>query len=224
MDGQATASLLRFFEDLADPRGKNIIHKLHDILVIAICAVICGADGWVEVEAFGQSKQSWFKRFLDLPGGIPSHDTFGRVFARLQPDAFEKCFTAWIAAVAGGSGGKLLAIDGKSIRRSFEHGWDKSGMAHLVSAFVSENQMVFSQVAVEGKDNEIAAITRLLNMLDLADATVSIDAIGCQRAIAAQIAERQGRYVLAVKDSFRVVEGSAVESILARGCCRRSTG
>jgi len=201
MDGQATASLLRFFEDLADPRGKNIIHKLHDILVIAICAVICGADGWVEVEAFGQSKQSWFKRFLDLPGGIPSHDTFGRVFARLQPDAFEKCFTAWIAAVAGGSGGKLLAIDGKSIRRSFEHGWDKSGMAHLVSAFVSENQMVFSQVAVEGKDNEIAAITRLLNMLDLADATVSIDAIGCQRAIARQIAERQGRYVLAVKEN-----------------------
>jgi predicted transposase YbfD/YdcC len=201
MDGQATASLLRFFKDIADPRGKNIIHKLHDILVIAICAVICGADGWVEVQEFGQSKQSWFKRFLDLPVGIPSHDTFGRVFARLQPDAFEKCFTAWIAAVAGGSGGKLLAIDGKSIRRSFEHGWDKSGMAHLVSAFVSENQMVFSQVAVEGRDNEIAAITRLLNMLDLADATVSIDAIGCQRAIAAQIAERQGRYVLAVKEN-----------------------
>ena len=201
MDGQATASLLRFFKDIADPRGKNIIHKLHDILVIAICAVICGADGWVEVQEFGQSKQSWFKRFLDLPVGIPSHDTFGRVFARLQPDAFEKCFTAWISAVAGGSGGKLLAIDGKSIRRSFEHGWDKSGMAHLVSAFVIENQMVFSQVAVEGRDNEIAAITRLLNMLDLADATVSIDAIGCQRAIAAQIAERQGRYVLAVKDN-----------------------
>jgi predicted transposase YbfD/YdcC len=201
MDGQATASLLRFFEDLADPRGKNIIHKLHDILVIAICAVICGADGWVEVEEFGQSKQNWFKRFLDLPGGIPSHDTFGRVFARLQPDAFEKCFTAWISAVAGGSGGRLLAIDGKSIRRSFEHGWDKSGMAHLVSAFVSENQMVFSQVAVEGKDNEIAAITRLLDMLDLADATVSIDAIGCQRAIAQKIAERQGRYVLAVKEN-----------------------
>ena len=201
MDGQATASLLRFFKDIADPRGKNIIHKLHDILVIAICAVICGADGWVEVEEFGQSKQSWFKRFLDLPAGIPSHDTFGRVFARLEPDAFEKCFTAWISAVAGGSGGKLLAIDGKSIRRSFEHGWDKSGMAHLVSAFVSENQMVFSQVAVEGKGNEIAAISRLLNMLDLADATVSIDAIGCQRAIAAQIAQRQGRYVLAVKEN-----------------------
>ena len=201
MDGQATVSLMRFFEDIADPRGKNIIHKLHDILVIAICAVICGADGWVEVEAFGQSKQSWFKRFLDLPGGIPSHDTFGRVFARLQPDAFEKCFTAWVSAVAGGSGGKLLAIDGKSIRRSFEHGWDRSGMAHLVSAFVSENQMVFSQTAVEGKDNEIAAITRLLEMIDLADATVSIDAIGCQRAIAGKIAERRGQYVLAVKEN-----------------------
>jgi predicted transposase YbfD/YdcC len=201
MDGEATSSLLRFFTDIADPRGKNIIHKLHDILVIAICAVICGADGWVEVEAFGQSKQSWFKRFLDLPGGIPSHDTFGRVFARLQPDAFEKCFTAWISVVAGGSGGKLLAIDGKSIRRSFEHGWDKSGMAHMVSAFVSENQMVFSQTAVEGRDNEIAAIGKLLEMIDLVDATVSIDAIGCQRAIAGKITERRGQYVLAVKEN-----------------------
>ena len=201
MDGQATASFLRFFRDISDPRGRNIIHKLHDILVIAICAVICGADGWVEVEQFGQSKLSWFKRFLDLPAGIPSHDTFGRVFARLEPDAFEKCFTEWITAVAGGSGGKLLAIDGKSIRRSFEHGWDKSGMAHLVSAFVSDNEMVFSQVAVEGRDNEIAAIGQLLKMIDVSNATVSIDAIGCQRAIAQQIIERQGQYVLAVKEN-----------------------
>ena len=201
MDGQATGSLLRFFKGLCDPRGRNIIHKLHDILVIAICAVICGADGWVEVEMFGKSKLGWFKTFLDLPGGIPSHDTFGRVFARLQPDAFEQCFIAWISALAGGSGGKLLAIDGKSIRRSFEHAWDKSGMAHLVSAFVTENQMVFSQIAVEGKENEINAINKLLDMLDLSDATVSIDALGCQRAIAGKIVERQGQYVLAVKEN-----------------------
>ena len=201
MDGQATGSVLRFFKDLCDPRGKNIIHKLHDILVIAICAVICGADGWAEVEMFGKSKLNWFKTFLDLPEGIPSHDTFGRVFARLRPDAFEKCFMAWITAVAGGSGGKLLAIDGKSIRRSFEHGWDKSGMAHLVSAFVTENQMVFSQIAVEGKENEITAITKLLDLLDLEDATVTIDAIGCQRAIAGRIVEGKGQYVLAVKEN-----------------------
>lgn len=201
MDGQATSSVLRFFKDLCDPRGKNIIHKLHDILVIAICAVICGADGWAEVEMFGKSKLNWFKTFLDLPEGIPSHDTFGRVFARLRPDAFEKCFMAWIAAVAGGSGGKLLAIDGKSIRRSFEHGWDKSGMAHLVSAFVTENQMVFSQIAVEGKENEITAISKLLDLLDLEDATVTIDAIGCQRAIAGRIVEGKGQYVLAVKEN-----------------------
>src|SRR3982751_4184633 len=199
MDGQATASLLRFFEDLGDPRGRNIIHKLHDILVIAICAVICGADGWVEVEAFGESKQSWFKRFLDLPAGIPSHDTFGRVFARLQPDAFEKCFTAWMLAVAGGSSGKLLAIDGKSIRRSFEHGWDKSGMAHLVSAFVADNHLVFSQVAVKDKSNEITAIPKLLDLLDLHGTTMTIDAIGCQRDIAQRIVQGGGDYVLSLK-------------------------
>lgn len=207
MDGQATGSLLRFFKDMCDPRGKNIIHKLHDILVIAICAVICGADGWVEVEMFANSKLGWFKSFLDLPGGIPSHDTFGRVFARLEPDAFEQCFIAWISALAGGSGGKLLAIDGKSIRRSFEHGWDKSGMAHLVSAFVTENQMVFSQIAVEGKDNEISAINKLLDMLDLSDSTVSIDALGCQRAIAGKIVQRQGQYVLAVKENQPALHG-----------------
>src|ERR1700761_7188569 len=96
MDGQATQGLLRFFQTLPDPRARNVIHKLHDILVIAVCAVICGADGWVEVEVFGQSKASWFATFLDLPHGIPSHDTFGRVFAKLEPEAFERCFVDWV--------------------------------------------------------------------------------------------------------------------------------
>jgi hypothetical protein len=158
MDGQATGVLLRHLHDLPDPRAANVIHKRHDLIVLAIC----GADGWVEVELFARSKQAWFKTFLDLPGGIPSHDTFNRVFACLQPDAFDACFTAWTAALAGGSAGKLIAIDGKAIRRSFEHGWDKSGMAHLVSAFVADNHMVFAQLAVEDKSNEITAIPRLL--------------------------------------------------------------
>ncbi len=187
------------FGDLPDPRAHNVIHKLHDILVIAICAVVCGANGWAEVEQFGNSKQSWFRTFLDLPSGIPSHDTFGRVFARLSPDAFERCFVAWTSSLPSVSGGKLIAIDGKAIRRSFEHAWDKSGMTHLVSAFVDANHIVFGQVAVADKSNEIDAIPRLLSLLDLAGATVTIDAIGCQTEIAQQIVEAEGDYVLAAK-------------------------
>jgi predicted transposase YbfD/YdcC len=200
MDGQATTGILRYFMDLPDPRACNVIHKLHDILVLAICGVICGADGWAEVEVFAQSKLSFFRTFLELPGGVPSHDTFGRVFARLEPDAFERCFMAWTGALSS-SGSRLIAIDGKSIRRSFEHAWDRSGMAHLVSAFVDANHIVFAQLAVKEKENEILAIPKLLGLLDLEDATVTIDAIGCQKEVAAQIKEGGGDYVLAVKEN-----------------------
>jgi predicted transposase YbfD/YdcC len=193
--------MLRFFLDLPDPRAANVIHKLHDIVVLAVCGVICGAGGWAEVEMFAKSKLEWFKRFLDLPGGVPSHDTFGRVFAALSPDAFERCFTAWVAGIAEVSGGRLIAIDGKSIRRSFEHAWDRSGMTHLVSAFVSANRMVFGQVAVDEKSNEIDAIPRLLALLDVGGATVTLDAIGCQREVAREVVERGGDYVLAVKQN-----------------------
>jgi len=222
MDGQATGGILRFFRDLPDPRAHNVIHKLHDIIVIAVCAVICGADGWAEVAEFGGSKQAWFGTFLDLPGGIPSHDTFGRVFARLAPDAFERCFTAWTAALPAASGGaKLIAIDGKSIRRSFEHAWDKSGMAHLVSAFVDANHVVFGQVAVADKGSEIEAIPRLLALLDLAGATVTVDAIGCQTEVARQVVEAEGDYVLAVKENqptlHRKVKALLDEAILDGG-------
>ena len=178
--------IYRHFRDLPDPRGANRLHSLSDMIVIAICAVICGADGWVQVEQFAKAKQKFFASFQTLPHGIPSHDTFGRVFARLNPDAFERCFTAWTAALAQ-AGGKLVSIDGKAIRRSFLHAWDKSGMAHLVSAFVSANRLVFGQLAVEDKSNEIKAIPKLLELLDLRGATVTIDAIGCQKNIAAQI-------------------------------------
>jgi len=202
MDGQATTGILRHFRDLPDPRTHNVIHQLHDILVIAICAVICGAEGWAEVEQFGLSKQAWFGTFLSLDHGIPSHDTFGRVFAKLNPDAFERCFVAWTQSLPQTTGGmRLIAIDGKSIRRSFEHAWDKSGMAHLVSAFVDANHIVFSQVAVSEKNNEIEAIGRLLGLLDLHGATVTIDALGCQTEIAGQIVEAEGDYVLAVKEN-----------------------
>ena len=208
MDDQGSGGMLRFFEGLPDPRAHNVIHKLHDMLMMAICAVICGANGWAEVEVFAEAKASWLKRFLDLPGGIPSHDTFGRVFSRLNPDAFERCFVAWTTSLSQVNGGvKLIAIDGKTIRRSFEHAWDKSGMAHLVSAFVDANHIVFSQVAVQDKSNEIDAIPRLLALLDLSGATVTIDAMGCQKEIARQIVEAEGDYVLAVKENQKTLHG-----------------
>jgi predicted transposase YbfD/YdcC len=200
MDGQATAGVLRYFVDLPDPRACNVIHKLNDILTIAICAVICGANGWVEVEQFGVARAVWFGTFLDLPSGIPSHDTFGRLFAQLNPDDFEKCFIAWTSALVG-TGQRLIAIDGKAIRRSFEHAWDKSGMTHLVSAFVEANRTVFGQLAVKEKSNEIEVIPRLLSLLDLEGATITIDAMGCQKEVAQQIHHGGGDYVLAVKEN-----------------------
>jgi predicted transposase YbfD/YdcC len=201
MDAQGNGGLLRFFQNMPDPRGVNKLHRLTDMLVIAICAVICGADGWVQVEQFAKAKKKFFASFLQLPHGIPSHDTFGRVFARLNPAAFEQCFMAWTRSLAKTSGGKLLSFDGKAIRRSFEHAWDKSGMAHLVSVFVSANRMVFGQVAVEDKSNEITAIPRLLELLDVRGATVTIDAMGCQKNIAEKITEGGGDYYLAVKEN-----------------------
>jgi predicted transposase YbfD/YdcC len=195
---------LQFFQDLSDPRHtSNALHNLTDMMVIAVLAVICGADGWVQVQTFGRSKQKWLATFLSLPNGIPSHDTFGRLFARMDPDSLERCFQAWSGAMGEASGGRLIAIDGKSIRRSFEHSWDKSGMAHLVSAFVREggNQLVFGQLAVEGKSNEITAIAKLLELLDLKGAMVTIDAMGCQRDVARKIVEKGGDYVLPTKDN-----------------------
>src|SRR3982750_1214479 len=140
MDGRATGGILRAFRDMPDPRAANVTHKLHDLIVVAACAVICGASGGADVEVFGNSKLPWFKTFLDPPGGVPSHDTFGRVFSRLDPDAFERRFVGWVTALSGSSNGRLVGIDGKAIRRSFEHAWDLSGMAHLVSAYVDANR------------------------------------------------------------------------------------
>lgn len=201
MDGKATGGILRHFQILIDPRGANVTHKLADILTIAIFAVMAGAQGWVDVELYGKRKLKWLRTFLDLPRGIPSHDTFGRVFARLVPEQFEKCFMEWMASMVELSGGKLVAIDGKSLRRSFEHGWDKSGMAHMVSAFVQNNRMVFAQVSCDGKGRELDAIERLLALLDLEGAVVSIDALACNANIARKILDAKGRYVLAVKDN-----------------------
>lgn len=201
MDAQATAEILRAFEDMPDPRRHNRQHKLCDILTIAIFAVICGADDWVTVAEYGRTKLRWLKTFLDLPCGIPSHDTFGRVFSRLDPDAFEKCFRQWMKGMVQLAGGTLVAIDGKSLRRSYQRAWESSGMSHMVSAFVEANRMVFSQVSAGGKGQELDAIRRLMELIDLKGAVVSIDAIGCQKSIARQIVDAGADYVLQVKDN-----------------------
>jgi len=195
-------SMQEHFADLPDPRrAQGRRHRLSDMIIIAITAVICCADSWADVADFGHAKQKWFETFLDLPHGIPCCDTFERVFARLDPDGFERCFMNWSSALARSSGGKLVAIDGKRIRRSFGHAWDHSTATHMVSAFAQENATVLGQLAVDCKENEIIAIPRLLELLDLSGAVVTIDAMGCQTQIAANITEKGGDYVLAVKDN-----------------------
>jgi predicted transposase YbfD/YdcC len=201
MDALATPEILRHLANMTDPRRHNRIHKLVDILTVALFAVLSGAQNWVDVALYGRQKIHWLKTILDLPHGIPSHDTFDRVFARLIPEEFEKCFMAWMSSIVSLCEGKLVAIDGKSLRRSFEHGWDKSGMAHIVSAFVEENRMVFAQVKADGKGKELDAIGKLLELIDLNGAVVSIDALGCNSDIAQQILDAGGKYLLQVKEN-----------------------
>jgi predicted transposase YbfD/YdcC len=199
--------IMEYFGDLPDPRrqaGRR--HFLSDILMIAICAVICGADEFSAIAEFGRAKRKWFKRYLRLLHDIPSADTFERVFARLQPEAFERCFMSWVSALAGSSTGDLIAIDGKTLRGSFDRAAGKAAI-HLVSAWASANELVFGQLACEAKSNEITAIPRLLELLDLAGAIVTIDAEGCQKEIAAKTVDGGGDYVLALKANHPTLHG-----------------
>ena len=199
MDVEAPRGLLRIFGEVEDPRVERTkLHRLPDILVITLCAVICGADTWMEIELFGQAKLDWLRTFLELPHGIPSHDTFGRVFARLNPEQLERCFVAWMQALSQVSGGRLIAIDGKTLRRSFDKAHRKAAI-HMVSAWCDANHLVLGQLSTDEKSNEIKAIPKLLKTLDVAGAVVTIDAMGCQKAIARQIVDQQGHYVLQVK-------------------------
>lgn len=213
MEGFATTGPLRYFLDLPDPRAANVSHRLIDLIVIAICAVICDADGWQDLEDFAQAKLEWFATFMDLRHGVPSADTFRRVLSSLDPDAFERCFMNWMQSVVTLGGGKLVAIDGKSLRRSFEHGWDKSGMAHLVSLFVQDNGQVLAQVKTQGKGMELAGIMQLLGMVDLQGATVTIDAIGCQKDICRTIVDRGGNYLIAVKENQKSLHASIKKNL-----------
>jgi predicted transposase YbfD/YdcC len=199
MDVEAPRGLLRAFADLKDPRvNRTKRHLLSDILAVAICAIICGADGWTQVAKFGRCKLKWFRTFLALPHGIASHDTFGRVFAALDPRAFEECFLKWITALATASAGRLIAIDGKTIRRSLDTANGKAAI-HMVSAWCAANHMVLGQVATDAKSNEITAIPELLKLVDVQGAVVTIDAAGCQKKIAATIVEQGGDYLLQLK-------------------------
>ena len=167
MEEHQSAALLAHFGELVDPRiDRHKEHKLIDILVIAICAILCGANDWVAVETFGKAKRGWFARFLDLAHGIPSHDTFGRVFAVLAPEALQACFLRWMQAVAQVTAGQVVAIDGKTLRRSYDRRSAKAAI-HMVSAWATHNRVVLGQLKTEEKSNEITAIPELLNVLDV---------------------------------------------------------
>ena len=182
------------FATLPDPRvDRTKKHLLLDIVLIAICAVICGAEGWVDVAECGEAKREWFSRFLKLPNGIPSHDTFGNVFAALDAAEFERCFLEWVQAVNVLTAGQVIAVDGKTLRRSHDQRRGKAAL-HMVSAWASANGLVLGQVATDAKSNEITAIPELLRLLDLKGCIVTIDAAGTQTAIAEQIVGAEGDY------------------------------
>lgn len=201
MSEQVQSDLMSHFADLADPRERqNQEHKFIDILVITICAALCGADDWVAVAEFGQAKQSWFETFLELPTGIPSHDTFWRVFRHLDPEQFQRCFMSWMASVQSLTGGEVIAIDGKQLRRSHDAAAGKAAI-HMVSAWATTNRLVLGQRKVDDKSNEITAIPELLDALDLRGCIVTIDAMGCQTKIAATIVDKEADYLLALKEN-----------------------
>jgi predicted transposase YbfD/YdcC len=201
LEDEVLPTIENHFGDLTDPRiDRTKLHKLLDILVIAICAVIAGADNWEDVAAFGQAKIEWFKTFLELPNGIPSHDTFNRVFARLDPQQFQDGFLRWIRAVSEVIGGQVIAIDGKVLRRSHDRGIGKAAI-DMVSAWASANRLVLGQVKVEDKSNEITAIPQLLQALEVSGCIITIDAIGCQTEIAETIIDQEADYVLSLKEN-----------------------
>ena len=198
MSQTATATIIEHFLKLDDPRRYNKSHLLIDIVVIAICAVICGADDWPAVEEFGEAKQEWFEQFLKLPHGIPSDDTFRRVFAVLDAEQFQSCFITWIRTVFEVTQGQVVPIDGKKLRRSHDKSIGKDAI-HMVSAWALENHLVLGQVKVDDKSNEITAIPQLLDVLEIAGCIVTIDAMGCQKKITQKVKDKNADYTIAVK-------------------------
>ncbi|MCC6355525.1 MAG: ISAs1 family transposase [Verrucomicrobiae bacterium] len=195
-DDPAARSLMEHFGELPDPRVERTRqHRLIDILVIGICTLLCGGEGFNDMEDFGHAKEPWLRSFLELPGGIPSHDTFNRVFSALEPGRFLECFLRWTQALRRAVDGEIVAMDGKALRRAARGG----SVPHIVSAWAAENGLVLGQVRVGDKSNEITAVPELLRALELAGCIVTLDAMGCQRRIAREIAEADADYVLALK-------------------------
>lgn len=196
-------TFLTHFKNLEDPRlntHRNFRHNLGEIFIITILATICGADNWVEIERFGLAKQAWLETFLELPEGIPSHDTFSRVFALLEPSCFESCFNEWIASLEIDLKNEIIALDGKTVRGSGNKRKQQPAL-HLVSAWATKNRLMLAQVKTAEKSNEITAIPKLLEIMDIEGATITIDAMGCQTDIAKQIIAQGADYVLSLKEN-----------------------
>ena len=188
-----------FFEAVPEPRVERTrLHPLMNVLVIALLAMICVGEGWEDMEEFGVAKKAWLGTFLDLRHGIPSADTFRRVLSAVDPKAFNACFIAWVQALSVGTSGKLIAIDGKTVRHSFDRATGQKAL-HVVSAWIAENRLTLGQIATEEKSNEITAIPQLLEMLDIRGATITVDAMGCQKAIAEKVIDQGADYIMGLK-------------------------
>lgn len=208
-----TARIADHFSDLTDPRRREVTHPLMNIVTIAVCAVICGADDFVSIAEYGEKKKKWLAQFLDLSAGIPSHDCFNRVLGALKPAEFEQCLLSWITALHEITDGQIVAIDGKTLRRSFDAASSKSAI-HMVSAWATANCISLGQIVVDEKSNEITAIPKLLEMLEISGCLVTIDAMGCQTEIAQKIVAGGADYVLAVKGNQPTLHEGIVKFFL----------
>lgn len=237
MEKTGVAKLIESFSDMPDPRvvGRTD-HHLLDILVLTVCAVVCGADDWEAVEMWGEAKLEWLRQTIPLKNGIPSHDTIGRVFAAMNSATFQVCFTRWVSSICGSLSGQVVAIDGKTMRGSHHHRLGKKAI-HMVSAFASDQGLTLGQLKTEEKSNEITAIPELLAMLDLKESIVTIDSMGCQTAIAMAITEQGADYVLALKGNhgklheqvsefFEIAEQYQYKALDAKpdGSCEKNHG
>src|SRR5512143_3167758 len=217
MPSDGPATFHHHFRDLDDPRVKRTRrHPLINIVFMAVCGVLSGANSIAGIHEFAIDRRRWFSRYLDLSNGIPSEDTFGRVLARLDPGVFEKCLLSWIQTVQELTANRVVAIDGKTLRGSYDRDGGRAAI-HMVSAWAIENKLSLGQVVVGEKTNEITAIPELLQLLEISGALVTIDAMGCQKEIADQVREREGDYVLAVKQNqptlYEQVEGAIDEAL-----------
>jgi predicted transposase YbfD/YdcC len=209
--------IFAFFESVPEPRVERTrLHPLVNVLIIAMLAMICVGEGWEDMEEFGLAKAEWLGTFLDLRNGIPSADTFRRVLSAVNPKAFNACFVAWVQALSVGTSGKLVAIDGKTVRHSFNRATGRKAL-HIVSAWIAENRLTLGQIVTEEKSNEITAIPKLLELLDIRGATITVDAMGCQRAIAEKVIEQGGDYIMGLKGNQETAH-KEVEEFFTDAC------